>query len=598
MSENKVARIPIASHGLHKHTYNYPWLSSINFGDVMPCYINPIRKGEKDSPMAGMYSQLMPIAHNAFATGRFNFKAIFVPYKFVWKPWYAFDQQTTYYGSTGASFIPNRYPYVTHGDLAAAILSEYCSSATSNSYDLAYYYGTASTPPTQYFYLNEAGRRVLRILGALGCMPNFVYGDKHTINILPILCYLKAYLDYYFPNNYVGNMYYRDVMNLLETEDTNFNAQATNLLNALDLASLNYYENSVFDLAWDKPTTPNVGVPVPNISVTDVTNNADNNGSPSGAVVTNDPNSALSPNSSGYKPSNGTPFVGGQFGTSSIGNSYNTGVFTKFVLDALQSVSLWAKRHQLSGARLIDKFLVSRGVTLSNDSARISYFLGQRNVEISVSGVANTTDSALGELAGRGVASSGDEPLKFECKADDDGIFFVIVSPLPDANFPINLDGFANRSDYLDNYHSEYDKLGVDAVPARIVQQSLNGELNKDSLDTVFGFLNRYWDEVQERPRLLGDFILQSRGAEELSAYHTFRMFGQFTRLHSFDFVRMSDASQYQRLFYSSNQENLMLFLRWYGSQYKEKLPLGDSYDWDDDELNRKVSVVVGGSQN
>ena len=595
MSENKIARIPIASHGLHKHTYNYPWLSSINFGDVMPCYINTIRKGEKDTPKAGMYSQLMPIAHNAFATGRFNFKAIFVPFKFVWKPWYAFDQQTSYYASDGTNFIPNRYPYIYHSDLSNAIIAEYCTQSTSDNYDVALYFAQGDT---RYYLLNAAGRRVLRVLGALGCMPNFVYPDKtHTINILPILCYIKAYCDYYFPNNYVGNTLYRDAMSLLELEATNFSSFTTRLLDALDLASVNFYENSVFDLAWDKPTAPNASVPLSNVAIPDVTNNALASGVSSAAVVTNDPSSANSPNSANYKPSNGTPFVGGLSGSSSIGNSYSTGVFTKYILDALTSVSMWAKRHQLSGARILDRFLVSRGVNLSNDSARISYFLGQRNVEISVSGVANTTDTALGELAGRGVASSGNEPLKFECKADDDGIFLVLVSPLPDSNFPINLDGFANRVDYLDNYHAEFDKLGVDAVPARVVQQSLNGDLNMRNTDSVFGFLNRYWDEVQERPRLLGDFILQSRGAEELSAYHTFRMFGDMTRVHSFDFIRMSDAEQYQRLFYSAAQENLMLFLRWYGDQYKEKLPLGDSYYWDDDELNRKVSVVVGGSQ-
>lgn len=65
----------------------------------------------------------------------------------------------------------------------------------------------------------------------------------------------------------------------------------------------------------------------------------------------------------------------------------------------------------------------------------------------------------------------------------------------------------------------------------------------------------------------------------------------------SYSFIRMDDSAQYQRLFYSSEQENLMLFMRWRGSQYKEKLPLGDSFDWSDDELNKKVSVVVAGSQ-
>lgn len=353
-------------------------------------------------------------------------------------------------------------------------------------------------------------------------------------------------------------------------------------MQALDICSQNFYENSIFDLAWDNPTTPNVAATSPNVSISDVTDPSGDLGS---VVVTN------------TFVDNGTPAV-----TDSSASGGVNG-FTQYILNALKSVSMWAKRRQLSGARLLDSFLVSRGITLPNDSARISYFLGERNIEIEVSGVENNTDTNLGELAGRGIASSGNNPLSFECRPDDDGIFFVIVSPIPDANFPILFDGFSNRRDYLDNYTAEYDKLGSAAVPSSVVSRSLDGLVNNianPNQERVFGFLNQYWDEVQEKPRLLGDFILNTRGAIELQAYHTFRLFNPSSALanhHSYDFIRMSDSQQYQRLFYSENQENLMLFLRWYGSQYKEKLPLGDSYDWDDDEMNRKVNIVVGGSQ-
>lgn len=599
MGENKISKIPVASHGLHKHSYNYPWLSSINFGDVMPCYVNTIRRGERDKPRAGMFSQLMPIAHNAFATGRFNFKAIFVPYKFVWRPWYSFDQDTDYI-SVGVTSRYQRYPYVTHEVLTNSFVSnsDFVEAGNSDSYDIAVY---VNDNTSNFYRVKSAGRRVLRIIGALGCMPSWLAADKAAINILPILCYLKAFADYYFPNNYVGDSHYSLLSKFQEREGPDFTSDCSDLLLAVELASLNFYQDSIFDLAWDNPVSPNVNSSLPSVAIPDITNNAlSSTNSSTGAVVTNDPNSANSPNSSSYKPSNGTPFAGGQYGTSSLGGSYSTGVLTKYVIDSLTALSLWMKRRQLSGVRLLDRFLVSRGISLPNDSARISYLVGQRNVEIEVSGVENTTDVNLGELAGRGVASSGKDPLSFECRPDDDGMFFVIVSPLPDANFPVFLDGFSNRRDSLENYHAEYDKLGAAAVPSRLIQLGLDGRQNHlyNPEVATFGFLSQYWDEVQERPRLLGDFILKSKGAEELRAYHTFRILNPIgNRYHSFDFMRMGDASQYQRLFYSDEQENLMLFLRWYGEQYKEKLPLGDSYDWDDDELNRKVSVVVGGSQ-
>lgn len=593
--ENKFAKIPVASHGLHKHTYNYPWLSSINFGDVMPCYINTLRKGERDNPKGGVYSQLMPIAHNAFATGRYHFKAFFVPYKLVWRPWYAFDQQTEY-NSEGNRFIPQRFPYVSMGTFSYKILDLYADTqgASATAYDVAYY---ASGGTLTYYLLSDAGRRICRILGALGCMPTWNAKDTKPLNILPIMCYLKAFADYYWPTNYVGNQFYNYLANFFDRDSIDFNNEVTTLCNALEMASLAFYENSIFDLAFDRPSTPNVNSASPVIGLRDVSNNADQT-----LVVTNSSSNISTPNATDVNPTNGTPFLGGSKSSSSTVSS-PLGVVTQYILDTLQAVSLWAKRHQLAGAKVLDRFLASRGVELPNDSARVCYYLGMRSIEINVSGVENNTDVNLGELAGRGTASTGNEPLSFDCKPDDDGIFLVVVSAVPDCNFPISLDGFAVRKDSYDNYIPEFDKLGPTAIPSRIIQTTMNGRDNDVQAgvnqDAVFGFLNRYWDEVQERPRLLGDFVLQSRGATQLQAYHTFRILPTSTgaRSHSFTFQRMSDNDQYQRLFYSSKQENLMLFLRWFGEQYKEKLPLGDSYDWNDDELNRKVSLVIGGSE-
>lgn len=567
MAENKNAKIPVASHGLHKHDYNYPWLSSLNFGDVMPCYINTVRKGERDNPKAGLYSQLMPVVHNAFATGRFNFKAIFVPYKFVWRPWYSFDQATELINN-GVMSIPEHYPFVLQDAFTTAFVQYYCDPGSQNSTDILVKNGNN----LDRFVVNTPGRRVLRVLMALGCTPSWSYQDKNKVNILAILCYLKAFADYYFPNNYVGNSYYNVIAKFQERDTIDFTSECRDLLEAIENCTLTFYDNSIFDNAWDNPVSPNVFNVNPSVNLTDVT---DMDSEVGDNIIDN---TLISSGTPSLHEASSDPITG----------------FTQFAINALKSLSMWTKRHQFAGARLIDRFLVSRGIPVGNDSARISYFMGQRNIEIVTSGVENNSDTNLGELAGRAIASSGNDPLKFKVRAEDDGIFFVIVSAIPDANFPIYFDGFSAREDVLDNYHAEFDKLGSAAIPSRVVCHSLDGSINDSIKNSVFGFVNRYWDEVQERPRLLGDFVLPTQGSEELSAYHTFRM--NQPANHSYEGIRMTGI-QFQRLFYSSKQENLMLFLRWYGEQYKEKLPLGDSYEWDDDEMNRKVNIVVGGSQ-
>lgn len=572
MAQNKTANIPVASHGLHKHSYNYPWLGSMNFCEVLPCYINTLRAGERDEPSGGLFSQLMPILHNAFVTGRYNFKAIYVPFFRVWRPWTAFVEQTEYQFDTGVFAIPDAYPYVVSDDLNNVFCDPnngYVTLSDSINGDIAL---SLIPDPPRYYQVTDKGQRVLKILMALGITPNWVSTDKSRLNILAAMCYIKAFADYYFPNQYVGNSDYHYLQLFFNTNDVAF--QAVHLLRALEVCSLGFYDGSIFENCWDNPVTPNVLNTVPQSVILDVTND---NSSDDILEVNNNSD-------------NRTPLVA----------TYGGAGFSQFVINALKSMSMWMKRKQLSGARLIDRFLVSRGIALNVAENDMSFFMGQRNVEIDVRGVENNSDTNLGELAGRGAASSGDEPLKFKVRADYDGCFLIICHAVPDASFPISVDGFTLRQNAMHNYTSEYDKLGPVDIPVKAVGQSMLGPVNDYHLSRDFGFAQNYWDEVQERPRLLGDFVLNSRGATELSAYHSFRVLALESAVnfnHSYGFVRQSDNSQYSRFFYTDKSNSLMVFIRWFGKQYKEKLPLGDSYEWDDGETNRRVNIVVNGPE-
>lgn len=573
MAQNKTASIPAASHGLHKHSYNYPWLGSMNFCEVLPCYINTLRAGERDEPRGGLFSQLMPIIHNAFVTGRYNFKAIYVPFFRVWRPWTAFVEQTEFNFSEGVFAIPDAYPYVISSDLNSSFcdpeLGYVVLTQDTSAADIAFAVNSSSA---RYYIVTEKGQRVLKILMALGITPNWVATDTSRLNILAAMCYIKAFADYYFPNQYVGNSDYHVLSTFFNTVQTSFSANL--FLQALEICSLGFYDGSVFENCWDNPVTPNVLTTVPDLQIYDITND---DITFLREVVDN-------------TSDNKTPIV----------PNVVDGGFSQYIINALKSVSMWMKRKQLAGARLIDRFLVSRGIALSTAENDMSFFMGQRNVEIDVRGVENNSNDNLGELAGRGAASTDKEPLSFKIRADYDGCFLIICHAVPDASFPVPVDGFTLRQNALHTYTAEYDKLGPVDIPVKAVGQTFFGPTNLYHLNRDFGFAQNYWDEVQERPRLIGDFVLNSRGSTELSAYHSFRILAPQNDAnfnHSYGFIRQSDNSQYSRFFYSSKSNSLMVFLRWFGNQYKEKLPLGDSYEWDDDETNRRVNIVVNGPQ-
>ena len=81
----KLARVPIAKHGLHAHKYNFPFLGSFRFMEVTPVYSNYLRIGEKDNPRFSLFSRLNPLTNAAFVTGRYKYQAFFCPFKYVFR---------------------------------------------------------------------------------------------------------------------------------------------------------------------------------------------------------------------------------------------------------------------------------------------------------------------------------------------------------------------------------------------------------------------------------------------------------------------------------------------------------------------------------
>lgn len=611
MANIKLTRVPVASHGLHNHKYNFPFLSSYNFMDVCPVFINPLRKGESIKVNGGAFSRLNPIVNPAFATGRYNFKAFFLPWRYIWKPWYHFDEGTEYHFSNGTTSIIGSVPYTTKGSMAYALVEAGVQTPyngatlwyevqgtggnppADGTFDFSFYDSSAS-PDTRYFVVTALGNQMLKVLGSLGYSPSWYMQDTKQVNIMPLLAYIRIYLDYYFPSQYVGGSVYDSIISVLQRERVGLasNNDMIAIVNALRRCLCLYYDGSILDLAFDNPVGSNTGVPELPITLPDTSNDASANR----FIVSNDPVAANAPNASN-KPTNGTPFVG-SVSTASSNMAY--GVLTQYIIDGLQVLNNFVQRHRLAGGRLLERFLTSRGIPLSKDVVEQAYFLGERNLEIEIDAVENNSDTNLGELAGKGIASTNNEPLKFDCKADEDGIFMVVLSVVPDASVPVLNDPWNSNVKVTDFMHSAFDKLGATLIPRDTIQTSMDGYNNQSVSTLGFGFWPRYTEEIMDRTRLLGDFVMRTRGRNSLNSFHTFRNNWSFAPYvpvsHSLDFLNsLNDKDQYQRLFYSDKVDNMHLFIRWYGEYIKEKLPLGESIDWDDDEYNKKVEIVRNG---
>lgn len=599
-SEFQTVNIPVENHGLHQHKFNFPYLGTSRFMEVLPVFYEPLLINEKSNPKFGMFSLLEPLTQNAFVTGRIHYKAVFVPYTFVYRPWYHFQRGIEYYDYDGKARKFTQAPNCTHGLLSSRFvtLSNGLVTLVSNPSSTAPYNYDIRMANNNAYKLTLKGRRVLKILNGLGISPSWIADDTEPVLLINVLCYIRAFLDCYFPGQYVGSSVYGQINGAIIPESYSYgNSSAIdNILNALGNCSVMFYDKSIFDYCWDTPSGPSNNNPTP-ITLSDQTfAKVPTWDSDKATIITNNWHN----DGTNFAPDNGA-FIGNPVDYS--GEDSFFGRITKFGLQALESIANFMRRNQLAGSRLIDNFLAARGVHLGNIEGQNTFVIGDKYVDIEVSAVENNSNTNLGELAGKGLASTqAENPLEFECSAQHDGVFIIFQSIEPDCDMPVYNDQYNSRIFMNDFYHGAFDKLGVEGVRQISAFCSMNGNTNTYCKDKLFGFMNRYFGDVQEKPRLVGDFRFNTQGAAELSKYHTFRTFAFNTVLgsdglyHSLNFVDgQNDYEQYQRLFYSNDPDCVKVYIRFFGTNQKFKLPIGDSFDWSDDEFNKKVQILNQG---
>lgn len=568
--------IPIASHGKHKHSINTPTLVTHNFFEMFPIFNKNYRVGEKCNFDIPLFGRTEAFVQAAMMTGRYVVRKFFVPHRLVQRSYQNVMEKSIYTFPDGTSGYINEFRYVLMSDLTTAIVNsrDFTDVIDPVSGDFIHADIIASIGSEVYYRnFTPLGRQVIRILNSLGISPTWDDQDNRPVKILWVLEYLRLYLDWIWPSTYVGNVFYNRIDALLKMDgQTSFEVPALSVLNALKQCIYGFYDQSIMDYAFDHPVAGNVTDP--------------------GFITLNDVSGSDTQVVAGDAANNGTP-------TAILGKVPE---ITQYVLDSLQSVNNYVKRHQLAGASLINRFYADRGIKLPSILSERSLLMGEDSRNLRVGDVENNSDSNLGELAGKGVVSdANNSPIHVEETFSDDGTLFVVLVAVPDAPYIMynHPDVFAVHSE--DVYHAEFDKLGAEAVPSSVMYVSRFGDYNRRFVagsNRVFGFLPRYYADVYNGARLLGDFRLSSRGSESLNKFHSFRLLPEAFLSnginHSFDFINPAhDAIQFQRFFNSETADNLITLFWFQGDSYQDKLPLGDSYDWDEDADNKRVQIAL-----
>ena len=541
-------------------------ISTANFMQFNVAYAKELVPGEKISVNMETFTRLQPMPVPTFGRARINNRAFFVPFRTIFPGWNDFITDTKHAFSNGTAATINYVPRISANTIFAMLFgqvsqttnfAELDDTLTNPDYVVTF---TGSGNVTHKYKLTSTGRQVVKILQSLGYV--VPVSKQSSIDVyysaLPLLATAKVYHDWYWPSAYADDVTSETIAGIFNRDDSaDFVLSQNELTALLNMMEKVCYDSDYFVSAWQNPTAPNTGS-FSGTRLYDVTNDNQN------SVNVND--------------SNGTTIAG-------------SGNLSQYVVDALKSLTDYMKRHQLVGARALDRYMARFGIQLSAEKLRRSVYIGSTSDDIQFGDIMSTADTEgaqLGNYAGKGL---GYGTSNFDFDTDEYGMFIIVSSILPKAGYFQGLDRSNMHVGRLDYWTPEFDNLGTQAIAkSELYYPTDSTSLNVPAyqLDKgVFGWTPRYAEYKIGKDRITGDFRYESMNAG-IESWHTMRML-DYDNVQSIvinkEFVTGTDAGQYSRIFYNTDADAADKFNVIYHfdiASYSPMKALFDTYEFED----------------
>lgn len=579
-----------------------------DFMQLSPVFIQEMVPGESINVKEQVFTRLAPLVKPMYGRARIEVRKFFVPMRTIMRGWNEYITDTTVDG-----VIPSLPTLALHNIAAALTGTAFSTSVTSSATVYDYVVGSGSNAVKYRF--TPLGKVAWKILNSLGYKFPIGYWVSNTsvtnstdrVSALPLLAYIKIYSDWYKNQAYNDATFFGLFESVGSTSLDNVDKLRTIFTRVTTVC---YDKDELFVSAWDRPNTPNDGLNSSNF-LTDVSSDATGNYS---SVVTN-------ASSAGGTPT--TPVIQGK--NASTQNAavapYN---LSQYCIDALKSLTDYLKRHQIAGGLAMDRMMARFGMKPSDAALKRSIYLGKNSVDIQIADVMATANgqdgsdqsSALGDYAGKGVGYN-DGGISY--KTDEYGYLIFCASIIPSAHYVQGMQPqvFRGLNGRLDFWTPEFDGIGVDALPRKMVLADYNGysaetKLNSltyaAAMDGVFGFVPRYAAYKASFDNLTGDFVVPSLNAGNSNdVWHLNRMFEASAVTiddisHNLNFVCGTDSGQFDRIFaVQEGDTNVVNRLDHFYTIYhfeveswKPMRKLFDDYDFDG---GKDVTLEVNGTQ-
>ena len=507
-------------------------LTTMEIGQVQALYHKPLLPGDKFHIKGTYFSRLAPLVKPTFGKFAFKTMAVFVPYHQV-----AFDADAWINGKTVfEGMVPNIRLMKLVDYISFLNDSQISTEVTAtDAYDFKY---VNSSGVTKYKMFTNLGRYYYKQLSCLGfAIPSNIdlqtsstwyskFSTK-TINIMPFLCYCKAYNDYMSQSQRFNQSAMTSMLRCIKFNQdvSSVYTASTHLLSAYGLFVmlkniLVGYENDYFTTAWqniEQPTGANE-----NVNYLEVPVNFD----------------TVHQNSSGVYMETNTPDF----------------IFQRS-LDILQSFYKWVKRNNYAGSRDVQQAFARYGIKTEDFDSNFAHLITTSSQSIMVGDVtatAQSTNVPLGDYAGKGILSDSKD---VSYHSSDFGLLMILgwmtVAPFYSYGFEREL----LKTSPFDFYTPEFDGVGAQAISfGEVFSNPICEASDTTQDDSVFGFTERYNEYRFGRDQITGDFR-NYRNFSDFNVWHTGRLLndvrkngGMVAQSTSMNTLAQTD-SEYNRIF-------------------------------------------------
>lgn len=203
------------------------------------------------------------------------------------------------------------------------------------------------------------------------------------------------------------------------------------------------------------------------------------------------------------------------------GGSVQSSLFDVLQLVEAQAIQKWRQKSMLAGNKTADQFRAHHGVVPKHLIDHLPDFIGSVDNVINVTEITSQADTAsdadesnLGEIRGRGYGASDSRTFTF--KSDDYGVLLLIHAIVPENTYTsYGLEIGNTMIRYTDFFQTEYQNLGLQAIPKYIIAPSANDTPSSPSgegtdtftTDTgVLGYAPRYFGYKTYQSKVHGMF--------------------------------------------------------------------------------------------